>query len=191
MIKNIGLGITGSFCTHALILEKIKHLVEKGYNIIPIFSEKVSNTNTRFGTAKEFRTQILKLTGREPVESIVDAEPLGPKGLVDVMVIAPCTGNTLAKLADAITDNAVTMATKAHLRNNKPVVIAISTNDALGLNLKNIATLINTKNIYFVPFTQDNPEKKPNSMIADYNKIEETILKAETREQIQPILLKK
>ncbi|MDD4211117.1 MAG: dipicolinate synthase subunit B [Clostridia bacterium] len=190
MIKNIGFAITGSFCTHQKILEIIKDLVDKGYNIIPIFSEKVSTTDTRFGTAKDFKDKIINLTNRHPIESIVDAEPLGPKGMIDVLVVAPCTGNTLAKLANAIIDNAVTMATKAHLRNNKPVVIGLSSNDALGLNLKNIATLIVTKNVYFVPFGQDNPEKKPKSLIADYNQIEKTMLEAIAEKQIQPILLK-
>lgn len=190
MIKNIGFAITGSFCTHQKILEIIKDLVDKGYNIIPIFSEKVSTTDTRFGTAKDFKDKIINLTNRHPIESIVDAEPLGPKEMIDVLVVAPCTGNTLAKLANAIIDNAVTMATKAHLRNNKPVVIGLSSNDALGLNLKNIATLIVTKNVYFVPFGQDNPEKKPKSLIADYNQIEKTMLEAIAEKQIQPILLK-
>lgn len=190
MIKNIGFAITGSFCTHQKILEIIKDLVDKGYNIIPIFSKKVSTTDTRFGTAKDFKDKIINLTNRHPIESIVDAEPLGPKEMIDVLVVAPCTGNTLAKLANAIIDNAVTMATKAHLRNNKPVVIGLSSNDALGLNLKNIATLIVTKNVYFVPFGQDNPEKKPKSLIADYNQIEKTMLEAIAEKQIQPILLK-
>ena len=190
MIKNIGMAITGSFCTHDKILEKIEELKNKGYNIIPIFSDKVSTTDTRFGSAKAFRKKIIELTGNIPVENIVEAEPLGPKGMIDALIVAPCTGNTLAKLANAITDNAVTMATKAHLRNNKPVVIAISTNDALGLNLSSIATLMNSKNVYFVPFGQDNPDKKPKSMIADWNLLEETLLKAEENEQIQPVLIK-
>ena len=190
MIKNIGLGVTGSFCTHDRILETAKELKQKGYNVIPIFTDKVSTTNTRFGTFKDFKNKMIKITENTPVETIVEAEPLGPKNMIDVMVIAPCTGNTLAKLANAITDNAVTMATKAHLRNNKPVVIGISTNDALGLNLKNIATLMNSKNIYFVPFSQDNALKKPKSMICDWNLIEPTILKAVENEQIQPVLTK-
>lgn len=190
MINNIGFCITGSFCTHKVIKEKIKELVEKGYNILPIFTEKVCTTDTRFGTAKEFEEDIIKITGNAPIKTIVEAEPIGPNGLVDIIVIAPCTGNTLSKLANAITDNAVTMTTKSHLRNNKPVVIGISTNDALGLNLKNIATLMNTKNIYFIPFGQDNPEKKPKSLIADWNKIEETFLSAYEGKQLEPVLVR-
>jgi len=187
---NIGFGITGSFCTHALILNEIKKLVEKGYNIIPILTDNVLSTSTRFGTASDFVSEIENITNNKVVSTIVEAEPIGPKNLIDILVIAPTTGNTLGKLANAITDNAVTMVFKAHVRNNKPVVIGISSNDALGLNLKNIATLLNTKNIYFVPFTQDDPIKKPKSLIADYSKIEETIERALKGEQIQPLLIK-
>lgn len=186
----IGFGITGSFCTHDLILNEIKNLVEKGYKIIPILTDKVLTTSTRFGTAQDFILKIENLTGNKVVSTIVEAEPIGPKNLIDILVVAPTTGNTLAKLANAITDNAVTMVFKAHVRNNKPVVIGISSNDALGLNLKNIATLLNTKNIYFVPFAQDDPTKKPKSLIADYSKIEETIEGALKGEQIQPLLIK-
>lgn len=186
----IGFGITGSFCTHDLILNEIKNLVEKGYKIIPILTDKVLTTSTRFGTAQDFILKIENLTGNKVVSTIVEAEPIGPKNLIDILVVAPTTGNTLAKLANAITDNAVTMVFKAHVRNNKPVVIGISSNDALGLNLKNIATLLNTKNIYFVPFAQDDPMKKPKSLIADYSKIEETIEGALKGEQIQPLLIK-
>ena len=186
----IGFGITGSFCTHDLILNEIKNLVEKGYKIIPILTDKVLITSTRFGTAQDFILKIENLTGNKVVSTIVEAEPIGPKNLIDILVVAPTTGNTLAKLANAITDNAVTMVFKAHVRNNKPVVIGISSNDALGLNLKNIATLLNTKNIYFVPFAQDDPMKKPKSLIADYSKIEETIEGALKGEQIQPLLIK-
>lgn len=186
----IGFGITGSFCTHDLILNEIKNLVEKGYKIIPILTDKVLTTSTRFGTAQDFILKMENLTGNKVVSTIVEAEPIGPKNLIDILVVAPTTGNTLAKLANAITDNAVTMVFKAHVRNNKPVVIGISSNDALGLNLKNIATLLNTKNIYFVPFAQDDPIKKPKSLIADYSKIEETIEGALKGEQIQPLLIK-
>ena len=140
----IGFGITGSFCTHDLILNEIKNLVEKGYKIIPILTDKVLTTSTRFGTAQDFILKIENLTGNKVVSTIVEAEPIGPKNLIDILVVAPTTGNTLAKLANAITDNAVTMVFKAHVRNNKPVVIGISSNDALGLNLKNIATLLAT-----------------------------------------------
>ena len=188
MIKNIGFAITGSFCTHDKALAVIKRLKEK-YNIIPILSPSAFETDTRFGKAKEFREQLEKLTENKIVNTVVEAEPIGPKNLIDVMVIAPCTGNTLSKIANAITDNAVTMVTKAHLRNNKPVVIGISTNDALGKNAENLGKLINTKNIYFVPMGQDDYIKKPNSLICDWSKIEETILRADKKEQLQPIFV--
>lgn len=187
---NIGFGITGSFCTHKLILEEIKILVEKGYNIIPILSDSVQKFSTRFGRKENFISEIERITGNVVVSNIVEAEPIGPNNLMDVFVVAPTTGNTLSKLANAITDNAVTMVFKSHVRNNKPVVVGISSNDGLGLNLKNIATLLNTKNIYFVPFGQDDPVKKPKSLIADYSKIEDTILSAVKGEQIQPLLLR-
>ena len=187
---NIGFGITGSFCTHKLILEEIKILVEKGYNIIPILSDSVQKFSTRFGRKENFISEIERITGNVVVSNIVEAEPIGPNNLIDVFVVAPTTGNTLSKLANAITDNAVTMVFKSHVRNNKPVVVGISSNDGLGLNLKNIAILLNTKNIYFVPFGQDDPVKKPKSLIADYSKIEDTILSAVKGEQIQPLLLR-
>ena len=187
---NIGFGITGSFCTHKLILEEIKILVEKGYNIIPILSDSVQKFSTRFGRKENFISEIERITGNVVVSNIVEAEPIGPNNLIDVFVVAPTTGNTLSKLANAITDNAVTMVFKSPVRNNKPVVVGISSNDGLGLNLKNIATLLNTKNIYFVPFGQDDPVKKPKSLIADYSKIEDTILSAVKGEQIQPLLLR-
>lgn len=187
---NIGFGITGSFCTHEKILIEIENLVNKGHNVIPILTDKVLTTSTRFGSSEEFIKRVKKITQNKVVSNIVEAEPIGPKNLIDILVIAPTTGNTLGKLANAITDNAVTMVFKAHIRNNKPVVIGISTNDALGLNLKNIATLLNAKNIFFVPFGQDDPMKKPKSLIADYSKIEETIEFALRGEQVQPLLLR-
>ena len=187
---NIGFGITGSFCTHEKILIEIENLVNKGHNVIPILTDKVLTTSTRFGSSEEFIKKVEKITQNKVVSNIVEAEPIGPKNLIDILVIAPTTGNTLGKLANAITDNAVTMVFKAHIRNNKPVVIGISTNDALGLNLKNIATLLNAKNIFFVPFGQDDPMKKPKSLIADYSKIEETIEFAWRGEQVQPLLLR-
>ena len=187
---NIGFGITGSFCTHEKILIEIENLVNKGHNVIPILTDKVLTTSTRFGSSEEFIKRVEKITQNKVVSNIVEAEPIGPKNLIDILVIAPTTGNTLGKLANAITDNAVTMVFKAHIRNNKPVVIGISTNDALGLNLKNIATLLNAKNIFFVPFGQDDPMKKPKSLIADYSKIEETIEFALRGEQVQPLLLR-
>lgn len=184
---NIGFGITGSFCMHENVLKVIERLVNNCHNVIPIVSNSVLTTDTRFGKAKDFLTKLKDITKNEIISTIVEAEPLGPKNIIDIMVVAPCSGNTLAKLANAITDTAVTMTTKAHVRNNKPVVIAVSTNDALGLSLKNIATLMNTKNYYFVPMKQDDPQNKPKSMIAVWDKVEETILQAMEHKQLQPI----
>ena len=190
MSRNVGFAICGSFCTYDKILNQIQNLVNNGYNVIPIFSKAVVETDTRFGTAKEFYDKVVELTNNIPIRNIVEAEPVGPSGLIDVLVVAPCTGNTLAKLANAVTDDAVTMVTKSHLRNDKPVVIGISTNDALGLNFKNLATLVVAKNIYFVPFGQDSPDKKPKSLIADWNQIEKTIEKALEGKQIQPMIIR-
>jgi len=186
----IGFAITGSFCTHEKILKVMEDLVLKGYDLLPIFSNSVKETNTRFGTAKDFYDKVVKITGKTPICDIVSAEPVGPKNMIDVLVVAPCTGNALSKLANAITDTAVTMVAKAHLRNNKPLVVAVSSNDALGLNLKNLATLMGTKNVYFVPFGQDDAIKKPKSLIADWELIENTVISAVKGEQIQPVLLR-
>ena len=186
---NLGFGITGSFCTFERIKTEIQKLKEKGYNILPIFSYVVSSTDTRFGKAADFETEIINITGNTPVKTIVEAEPMGPNNQIDVLVIAPCTGNTLAKLAGAISDTPVTMAAKAHLRNNKPLVIAISTNDALGQNLKNIANMLNTKNVYFVPMRQDDAVKKPKSLVAEYSLIEATVQQALKGQQLQPLLI--
>ncbi len=186
---NIGLAITGSFCTYKQILEEIKNLVEHGHNVIPIVSSAVLTFDTRFGEAKDFISNLKEITNNDVVSSIVEAEPMGPKNMIDVLAIAPCTGNTLSKLANGISDDAVTMSAKAHMRNYKPLVISISTNDGLGLNLQNIAKLINEKGVYFVPFRQDDPIKKPKSLIADLSKLEETIENAKLNMQIQPLLL--
>ena len=157
--RNIGYGITGSFCTFAKTRKEIQRLTEMGAHVIPIFSYQTQNCDTRFGTAKEFMEEVCDITGNPGIRTLQEAEPIGPKGYLDVMVIAPCTGNSAAKLANAITDTPVLMAAKAHMRNGKPLVIAISTNDALGASFKNIGMLMNTKHIYFVPFAQDNYEK--------------------------------
>lgn len=186
---NIGLCLCGSFCTFSRVVEEIRRLKEKGYNIYPIMSYNAESMDTRFGSADYFRNEIMNITGNSIISSIKDAEPIGPKKYLDIMVVAPCTGNTLAKLNNGITDTPVTMACKAHLRNNRPLVLAVSTNDALGVSLKNIGGLIIRKNIYFVPFGQDNYEKKPLSMIADFSKLEDTIRCAMKGQQIQPILL--
>ena len=185
----IGLGITGSFCTHARILEETKKLANNGYDILPIVTESVFSTDTRFGTAKNFLKNLEEITKKEVIFDITSAEPIGPKGKIDIMVVAPCTGNTLSKLANAITDNAVTMTTKSLMRNSKPVVIGVSSNDALGLNMQNLAKLMASKNIYFVPMRQDDPQNKPKSLVADWSKLEDTILLAMKGEQIQPIFI--
>lgn len=185
----VGFAITGSFCTFSTVLDVIKSLKNEVKEIVPIFSFNVANQDTRFYSAKQFREEIVDITGLDPADTLQKAEPLGPSGKIDVMVIAPCTGNTLAKLANAITDTPVLMAVKSQLRNNKPVVIALSTNDALGLNLKNIGTLLATKNIYFVPFKQDNPTEKPNSLASDYTLISKTIEHAQNGIQLQPVII--
>lgn len=186
--KNVGLAVTGSFCTFAKIEKEIGVLAESGANLYPIFSDNVQSTCSRFGDTGDFIKRITGAAGREPILKIEEAEPIGPKGYLDVLLIAPCTGNTLAKLANGITDTPVLMAAKAHLRNAKPLVISLSTNDALGINFKNIGELFNTKNIYFVPFGQDDPVKKPNSMTAHIDQIQQTLMEALEGRQIQPVI---
>ncbi len=186
---NIGLAITGSFCTYAKILEIIENLVKDGYNVIPIVSDAVVKYDTRFGNASAFLEKLRTLTGNEIVTNIVEAEPLGPKNMIDVLAVAPCTGNTLSKIANGISDDAVTMSAKAHMRNYKPLVIAVSSNDALGLNMANLSKLFNAKEVYFVPFRQDDPIKKPKSLISDLKLLKKTIQMAEKKQQIQPVLL--
>ncbi len=187
---NIGFAITGSFCTFDKIKSQIKVLKDEGADITPVFSFNAYNMDTRFAKAKDFIDEVKSITGKEGMSTIQQAEAVGPHKLFDVLVIAPCTGNTMAKLANGITDTPVLMAAKAHLRNNRPLVISISTNDALGINLQNIGKLMVMKNIYFVPFGQDDYIKKPNSMVADVSKIGETVEAAINKEQIQPVVLK-
>lgn len=187
-MKNIGLCITGSFCTFKRIMPEIKKIIENGYNVHPILSFAVSSTDTRFYLAKDFIEDMKELTGFDPVTTISGAEPFGPTKKMDLMIIAPCTGNTLAKLNHAITDTPVLMATKAHLRNNKPVLIAVSTNDGLSANAKNIGELMNRKNIFFVPFSQDNYIDKTNSLIAHYDMLSDSMEKALDYKQIQPVI---
>ena len=187
---NIGLGITGSFCN----FPKIKGLIddlkkEKVARIIPIISSVTKTYDNRFFVKENFLEMLEKETSEKIIDNIVDAEPLGPKDMIDIMIIVPCTGNTVAKLASGITDSAVLMATKGHIRNNKPVVIGISTNDGLGANFKNIGLLYDTKNFYFVPFSQDDYKKKPKSLVLDYSKVMDTIKLARQGEQIQPLLV--
>lgn len=184
----IGFALTGSFCTFTRILEVMRGLNEAGADIHPIFSKNVSEMDSRFWKSREFIAKVQEITGRQGIFTIQEAEPIGPKGYLDVMVIAPCTGNTMAKLAAGITDTPVLMAAKAHLRNEKPLIIAVSTNDALGMNLKNIGLLMNTKNIYFVPLGQDDYIKKPLSLVAHMEEIPATIEAALKRKQIQPVV---
>jgi len=191
MSKNISVGFAmcGSFCTLEKAISQMEDLTLKGYNITPVMSFNAHNTDTRFGTAQSFIERVEGICGKPIICSIEDAEPIGPKKMFDALVIAPATGNTIAKICFGITDTPVTMAAKAHIRGEKPVIIALSTNDALSGNASNIGTLLNRKNIYFVPFGQDDPVKKPRSMAADMTKIEDTIKAALERKQIQPILL--
>lgn len=165
----------GSFCTFEKSIETLKQLVKNGYNILPIMSENAYKTDTRFGKALKHIEEVENITGKKIIHTITDAEPIGPKNMCDVILINPCTGNTLAKLAAGITDTAVTMAVKSHLRGQKPVVIALSSNDALGANAGNIAVMTNRKNIYFVPMIKDNPINKPNSLTAKQDKVIETL----------------
>lgn len=185
----IGFGITGSFCTFEKITAEIEALSEKAFCITPVFSNSVQTTDCRFGKANEFINNIERITGNKGIKSIVAAEAVGPNALFDIMIIAPCTGNTLAKLCNGITDSPVLMAAKAHLRNERPLVISISTNDALGANFKNIGMAMNMKNIYFVPFGQDDPKKKPKSMVADVSLIEATLTEALNGKQLEPVIL--
>jgi dipicolinate synthase subunit B len=186
--KNIGIGITGSFCTFDKIIPQIVKLVEQGANVYPVLSSNAKSIDSRFGDAKDFIEIIFDITRNKLITTIEDAEPIGPNNMFDIFLIAPCTGNTMAKLSSGITDTPVLMAAKSHLRVNKPVIISISTNDALGLNFKNIANLYNTKNIFFVPFGQDNYKTKPNSMVANIDKIVPTLEMALEGKQIQPVI---
>ena len=187
--KKIGFVFTGSFCTFSKTIPKMKELINRGADIIPIMSFNSYNLDTKFGKAKDFIDEIEKITQKKIIHTIQEAEPIGPKHLTDIMVVAPCSGNTMAKLASDIIDTPATMAVKSHLRNNLPVVIAPSTNNGLSGNAKNIGTLLNRKNYYFVPFRQDNPITKPRSIVFDSEYIIKTIESALDGEQIQPILL--
>ena len=186
----IGFAMCGSFCTFHEIFPVVKSLSQI-HDIIPIFSTITASEDTRFGTAAQHRNTMTELCGRSPIDSIVLAEPIGPKKLLDVLVIAPCTGNTLAKLAHGIADTPVTMAAKSHLRNARPVVIALSTNDALAAAAENIGRLLARRHYYFVPYGQDAPQGKPTSLIADFTKIPQTIEFAMLGKQLQPILIQK
>ncbi len=185
----IGFALTGSHCTMATVFKQIHLLISSGAEVVPVVSPSVKNDNTRFGEARKVIEKLQKLTGKEPICSIVGAEPVGPKKLFELLIIAPCTGNTLAKLANGITDTPVLMAAKAHLRNQRPVLLAIATNDGLGINAKNIGVLLATRHIYLVPFGQDDPLEKPNSLVANMDLILPAAVEALQGRQIQPLLL--
>lgn len=187
--KKIGFVLTGSFCTFKYTIPQIKRIIEEGGVVIPIMSKNAYNMDTKFGTALEFIKEIEEITGKEIIHTIQGAEPIGPKNLTDILIIAPATGNTIGKLANGITDDVGTMATKSHLRNNNPVVVAISTNDALSGSAENIGKLLNRNNYFFVPFRQDNPITKPRSLVFDPKYIIPTLEFALDKEQIQPILI--
>lgn len=186
--KKIGVAFTGSFCTYERVFIELKNLVQEGAQVQTIFSNAAQSIDSRFGNAEDFVKEAEKITGIAPMLTIAQAEPIGPKGLLDLLVIFPCTGNTIAKLANGITDTPVLMAAKAHLRNERPLLLSISTNDALGMNMKNIGLLLNAKHVYFVPFGQDNAKKKPNSMIAHTELLVPAAKAALEGKQYQPVI---
>ena len=185
---NIGFAMCGSFCTFEKVFPVVERLCRE-HRVIPILSYAAGSVDSRFGTAQAHRAQLEQLCGMAPIMTIESAEPIGPKKLLDALVIAPCTGNTLAKLAHSIADTPVTMAAKSHLRNGRPVIVAISTNDALAGAAENIGRLLVRKNYYFVPFGQDDPMGKPTSIVADFEKIPQTLTQAMAAQQLQPVLL--
>lgn len=184
-----GFALCGSFCTFGKVIPQMKELVKKGVDVYPIMSEISYSTDTRFGKCEDFRKEIEEICSKQIISTIKDAEPIGPKKMLDILIIAPCTGNTLAKLANGIADTSVTLATKAHLRNTRPVLIGVSTNDALGNAAKNIGSLMNYKNIYFIPMRQDDPQGKPNSIVADFTQTYEAMLKALENKQLHPMII--
>lgn len=184
---NIGFALCGSYCTFAKVFP-VMEVLAREHRVIPIFSDNVQKTGSRFGEPADFYAKAFQITGIEPICTIADAEPIGPKKLLDALIIAPCTGNTLAKLAHSIADSPVTMAAKSHLRNGRPVVVAVSTNDGLAGAAENIGSLLARKNYYFVPFGQDDPKNKPTSLVAHFDKIPDAVEMAIRGGQIQPIL---
>jgi len=187
--KKVGFILTGSFCTFSKTIPEIERILKEGAEVIPIMSQNAYRMDSKFGKAKDFIDEIEKITKKRIISTIQDAEPIGPKKMTDIMIIAPCTGNTIGKLANGITDTVATMAAKSHLRNNNPIVIAVSTNDGLSGSAENIGKLLNRTNYYFVPFRQDNPITKPRSLVFDPKYIIPTLESALDYEQIEPILL--
>lgn len=188
--KTLGYALCGSFCTFSKTIPQIKELVNRGYKVLPIMSETAYTTDTRFGKAEEFISEIESITENKVIHTVSGAEPIGPKKMCDLLVVAPCTGNTIAKLANGITDTSVTMAVKSHLRIKRPVLLCIATNDGLGASAQNIGKLLNTRNVYFVPFGQDDFENKPNSLVADFAQIPKCVRHALLGNQTQPVIFK-
>ena len=185
----IGYALCGSFCTLSKSVQMLARLKESGFDILPIMSEITASTNTRFGKAADFMWQIEDICGRKIVRTVPDAEPLGPSIPLEALLICPCTGNTLAKMANGITDTPVCMAAKAHLRSDRPLVITLASNDALSANLRNIGTLLSRKNVYFTPLRQDDPVSKPHSLVADFEKVPEALQAALEGRQLRPLFL--
>lgn len=185
----IGFALTGSFCTFDRVIAQMEELKAQGADITPILSFNAATIDTRFGKAEDFRERLTAITGHEPLTTLTEVEPIGPKGMFDVLVVAPCTGSTLGRLANGISDTPVTLAVKSHLRRSRPVILAVSTNDALGASMRNIALLKNTKYMYLVPMRQDDTVSKPNSLVADFTRIADTITAAQAGTQLQPLFL--
>ena len=186
---SIGFAMCGSFCTFSKAISQMKKLIQQGFDVVPVMSFNASKTDTRFGKSNDFIAEIEQLTGKKIIDSIKLAEPIGPKKMCDIMLVCPCTGNTLSKISLGITDTPVTMAVKSHLRILRPVVLCVATNDGLSASAQNIGKLLNTKNIYFVPFGQDDPKNKPNSLVSDFELIPQCIEHALKNEQYQPLFV--
>lgn len=185
----VGFALCGSFCTFSKAIKEMEHLALEKYDIVPIMSNAAYGTDTRFGNAEDINEKIRKICSKDIIHSIKTAEPVGPKKMCDVLAVAPCTGNTLGKIANGITDTPVTMAVKSQLRVGRPVVLALASNDSLGASAQNLGKLLNTKNIYFVPMSQDDPQKKPNSLVAHFDMLENAILLALENKQLQPVFV--
>lgn len=183
----LGYALCGSFCTLSKSISALEKLVDAGYSVQPIISERAYSTDTRFFLAEEFVSRVEEITGRSAIHTVEDAEPLGPRTPLDGLIIAPCTGNTLAKIAHGITDSAVTMAAKAHLRADRPLLIALATNDAMSQNLGNVGALLTRKSVYFVPMRQDDPTGKPYSLVADMQRIPEALIAMQEGRQLRPL----
>lgn len=187
MELKVGMAVCGSFCTFHRVLAQMEQLTAEGMSVTPILSYSAAETDTRFGTAQEWIARFERATGNAALRTLTDVEPIGPKGYFDVLAVAPCTGSTLGRLANGISDTPVTLAVKSQLRRGRPVVIAVSTNDALGFSMRNIALLKNSKNLYFVPLSQDDAVAKPNSLVADFSKLSAAIQAAQVGVQLQPL----